>query len=184
MVVDYQQGKIYKVASHLGDLIYIGSTCQKLNERFNKHRSGFKGNILNTVNIVFSAYGVENCKIELMETCPCNSKKELATYEGKHQRENKCVNKAIADRDRKEYQHDTKEKWIQYRVDNKEHIRALKAANYQKNKEHIKQKAKEHYKANREKKIEYQKQYQIDNAEKVKKYKHEHHKKTKLNLIT
>jgi len=182
MVVDYQQGKIYKVCSQLGDLIYIGSTCQKLNERFRQHRAGFKANKQNTVNIVFSAYGVENCKIELMETCPCNNKKELATYEGKHQRENKCVNKAIADRDRKEYWQDYKTTYQVRCKNNKEHIKAVKAAAYQKDKERIKQKAKDHYNANREKKIEYQKQYQIDNAEKIKIYKHEHHKKKKLNI--
>ena len=178
MPVDYQNGQVYKVWSPLGSLINIGSTCQTLKERFRSHRAGYTAKKQHTVNIVFDAYGVENCYIELLEKCPCNSKKELAKYEGKHQRENIhiCTNKAIADRTQKEYLVDTAPKWKQYRADNKEHIQALKKANYEKNKESIKQKARDHYNANKEKKIAYQKAYALEHADEIRIYKAAHHK--------
>ena len=176
MVVDYQQGKIYKVWSPLGDLINIGSTCQPLNIRFNGHKSKYRAKGQHSVNIVFDAYGIENCQIELIELCPCNNKKELFKCEGKHQRLNVCTNKAIADRGRAEYLKDTAEERKQYRVDNKEHIKAVKKAKYQANKELIKQKAREHYNANKERKLAYQKEYALIHKDKIKLYKAAHHK--------
>lgn len=178
MPVDYQKGKIYKIWSPLGELINIGSTCQTLNERFRKHKSEYKTLNQHTVKVLFDAYGVENCYIELIEDYPCNSKKELTACEGKHQKENKHIitNKAIANRTQKEYLKDTADKWKQYREDNKEHYKTLKKIAYEKNKEAIKQKARDHYNANKEKKIAYQKAYALEHADEIKIYKASYYK--------
>ena len=54
-----------------------------------------------TIFCLFDEYGVENCKIELIENYPRNSRAELHAREGHHQRENECLNKQIAGRDKK-----------------------------------------------------------------------------------
>ena len=71
--MNYKNGKIYKIESHLGDKIYIGSTTkQYLSQRFVNHRSDFKmwqnEKIPRRVNsfILFEEYGVENCEIVLI----------------------------------------------------------------------------------------------------------------------
>ena len=48
----------------------------------------------------FDEYGVDNCKIELVEYCKCDAKDEL--QEGECIREPDCENKTIAGRSRKE----------------------------------------------------------------------------------
>lgn len=55
--------------------------------------------------------GVDNFYIELIEQCPCNSKEELRSVEGKHIREIGTLNKQIAGRTQKEYYEDNKEEW-------------------------------------------------------------------------
>ncbi len=42
-MVNYENGKIYKIESHLGDKLYIGSTTkQYLSQRMDKHRTDYK----------------------------------------------------------------------------------------------------------------------------------------------
>ena len=79
----YDNGKIYKIESDLGDLIYIGSTTkERLSSRLaqhvyvyrNKPKDGAlkKGKSPNyTSTILFDKYGVENCKIILIENYSC-----------------------------------------------------------------------------------------------------------------
>ena len=107
----YEKGKIYKVVDIGYNKMYIGSTIESLSKRMERHRSKYKdylrGDGDNTrVYWLFDEFGVENCKIELIENYPCNSKEELEAQEGKHQRDNKCINKVIAGRTVKEYKKD------------------------------------------------------------------------------
>ena len=62
-----------------------------------------------TVFNIFDEYGPDNCKIELVELYPCNSKMELEKQEGRYIKENHCVNKHIAGRTNIEYYNDNKE---------------------------------------------------------------------------
>ena len=55
---------------------------------------------------MFDEFGVENCKIELVEQFPCSNKDELNKREGYHIRREKCVNKFVAGRT----QH---ERWVE-----------------------------------------------------------------------
>ena len=83
----YQNGKVYKIIAP-DDTFYIGSTIQSLNERFGAHKYVFKSskngkNIRGTtVFKLFEKYGVEECRIELIEAYPCNSKRDLERREG------------------------------------------------------------------------------------------------------
>ena len=144
--MDYQKGKIYKIESHLGPKIYIGSTTkQYLSQRMEKHRSGYNrwkqeksSNV--TAYKLFEEYGIDNCQIVLLELYPCNSKDELNAKESNFIRTLECVNKVIPDRTMQEYRDDNKEK---IKDDNKIY--------YQKNKIEIIEKVKLYRQENIEK---------------------------------
>ena len=67
--MNYQNTKIYKIESHIGDKIYIGSTTKKyLSQRMDKHRYDYKEWKKNRKSktmsyLLFDEYGVENCFI-------------------------------------------------------------------------------------------------------------------------
>ena len=61
---DYSTGKIYKIINPQNETIYIGSTTQKLSQRFCRHDHKDNGN-----------------KIILIENYPCNSREELVKKE-------------------------------------------------------------------------------------------------------
>ena len=109
-MTNYNEGKIYKIESHLGDMIYIGSTTLKyLCDRMAGHRYYYKKSMTDnsvkqlTSFKVFSEYGVENCKIVLIESYPCKSKDELFAREAFYIRSMNCANKVIPDRKIDEY---------------------------------------------------------------------------------
>ena len=43
-MVNYNNGKIYKIVCDVSDYIYVGSTCQPLNKRWNDKKSRVKNN--------------------------------------------------------------------------------------------------------------------------------------------
>jgi adenylate kinase family enzyme len=89
---DYQKSKIYQIiptCEHEEGDVYIGSTTRLLCERIANHR---KPNNTTKADILFKKYGKENCKIELVETYPCNSREELNKREGEIIRSRMCVN--------------------------------------------------------------------------------------------
>jgi len=105
---NYQNGKIYMIWG--GDDRYYGSTIDTLSRRFGKHTSSSNCKS----RIIFDKYGVKNCKIELVELFPCNSKEELNAREGFYIRNNTCVNRCIAGRTKKEYHEEHKEHINEY----------------------------------------------------------------------
>jgi|WetSurMetagenome_2_1015567.scaffolds.fasta_scaffold00833_16 hypothetical protein len=80
---NYQNGKIYKIMSDRGPNVYIGSTTKTLQSRFIDHKSVFrnKKDHQSSCYIVFNEYGLDNCYIELIEECPCNTIEELRQNE-------------------------------------------------------------------------------------------------------
>jgi hypothetical protein len=119
---DYSKGKIYKIESHLGDKIYIGSTTKEfLSQRMSNHRADYRTktdrvNKASSSMEIFREYGVENCRIVLIENYPCNSKDELISKEASYIRSLPCVNKRIPDRSEQERRSDPicKEKKNEY----------------------------------------------------------------------
>ena len=81
-----------------------------------RHRSNFKKFLRDSKcrhtrsYDLFNEYGVENCKIELIEYFPCDTLQELRRREGEHIKNNECVNKYVAGRTDEEY----KEHYTQY----------------------------------------------------------------------
>ena len=145
--MNYANTKIYKIMSHLGDKIYIGSTTKKhLCERMGNHRYGYKkwkeGKIrkVNSFDI-FEEYGVDNCKIVLLESFACSSKEEKNAKEAHYIQTNVCVNKIIPGRTDEQYYKDNEVKIKEYHKSYREEHRQLysDAAKkyYEKNKETI-----------------------------------------------
>lgn len=150
-MVNYQNGKIYKLWSPSKNLVYIGSTTQPLCKRLVVHLSAYKVYKNDNTKKYYTSFLVLDCedyKIELLEEYACNNKQQLCKKEGEHIKNNECVNKYIAGRTDKEYRIDNVEKAKQYRLDNAE-------------------KAKQYYIDNFDKMSERQKQYKINNREKV-----------------
>ena len=139
-MVNYNNGKIYKIENNVDDMIYIGSTTkQYLSQRMDSHRSNFKrwknGGYHNiSVFEMFDKHGVENCKIVLLQLVNCESKDELLAREAFYIKSLVCVNKVIPLRTRKEYLVDNKEKIKdlnkQYKEENKDKIKVLKKQYY------------------------------------------------------
>ncbi len=107
---DYTKGKIYSIRSYQTDEIYIGSTTQALSMRIGGHRANYKKYLNDKYEYItsFKIIKYDDCYIELIELCSCNSKEELFKKEGEFIRSMKCVNRCIAGRTRKEYHEEHK----------------------------------------------------------------------------
>ena len=112
----YQKGKIYMITDVAYQERYYGSTIEPLTKRMIHHKHKFfhldyeDKPFFRSVNYIFDKFGFENCKIELVENFPCNSKEELTKREGFYIQSNDCVNKHIAGRTKEEYKEQTREK--------------------------------------------------------------------------
>ena len=118
--MDYKNGKIYKLWCLDNDLVYYGSTTQPLHKRLYEHK--MKKNECTSKELFKIS---DNVNIELVENYPCNNRQELGAREGYYIRNNKCVNKNITGRTRKEWTEDHRE-YIdkqnrEYREKTKEH---------------------------------------------------------------
>jgi len=175
--MNYQKGKIYKIESHLGDKIYIGSTTKEyLSQRMTSHRKdynrwklGKRGNVKSFE--LFEEYGIENCKILLLELCPCNSKDELSAKEANYIRTLKCVNKVIPGRTLMQYVEDNKDKILEKQKQYYETHKEQKKQYVEDNKDKIRQ-----YKEDNKDKI---KKYYEENKDKIKEYKCNYYQQTK-----
>jgi hypothetical protein len=93
----YQNGKIYAICSPSINKIYIGSTCDELNRRFQKHK--YQKSMAKNIIDYGDAY------IELIENFSCNNKDELINkeYEIMSLYKDDIINKIVAKHNRKEY---------------------------------------------------------------------------------
>ena len=158
----YSKGQIYKIIDNDYNLCYIGSTCESLSKRFERHKAKYrrvqKGHKMDTTSfVIFDKYGIDNCKIEWIEDYPCDTRKELQSREGYYIERSKCVNRYIAGR--------TREEWLE---EHQEQYKASKAKHYQHNKEQYKDRAKQHRLNNPEHCKEVKRQYQEKNKDKIK----------------
>ena len=143
------KGKIYKIVDNGYNDMYIGSTTKSLSQRMAQHRYNYKSQQNNiTVYKIFDKYGVENCKIELIEEFYYINREYLLKKEGEHIKNNNCINKIIHSRTPIEYMKE-------YREKNKEKIKDDREIND----EYYKNYMKEYRERNKEKIKEYQKEY-------------------------
>ena len=158
-MVNYSNGKIYKIWDNGYNMCYVGSTTQSLSKRLETHRSDYKKHLRGEYNYVsvfevFNEYGVENCKIELVEKFSCNDKEELHAREGQHQQDCVCVNKRVAGRQRQQYREDNKdtlkEKRKEYIEKNRQTIKQTNMKYREENKGKLKEKHKEYYETHKD----------------------------------
>jgi hypothetical protein len=181
--MDYNNGKIYKITDIAYTKMYIGSTTQSLSKRFNAHKSSYKiwteGKHKCSVFSIFDEFGINNCKIELIENYACNSKNELERKEGEHIKNNNCVNKIIVGRTKEEWRENNRDSILknqkEWREANKQKVKEY----YEDNKNNILQNQKKHYEDNKEKILEYQKRYRETNKEKISEKKKEYYEANK-----
>jgi len=94
-MIDYQQGKIYKIECNVTGKVYIGSTCEPiLARRLTKHVGNYKCYLKGTYHYVSSFDILQNGSydIVLIESYPCNSKDELHARERYHTNNIDCIN--------------------------------------------------------------------------------------------
>ena len=121
-MVNYQNGKIYKLKCHTTNQIYIGSTterllCQRLRyhvKDYNRYKLKMK------TSHYYSSYEIlknKNYTITLLEKCPCDSKDELYARERYHIEKNECVNLMIPLRTKHEWKRDKCEEVRKYNTE-------------------------------------------------------------------
>ena len=187
----YINGKIYIITDIGYNKCYYGSTIQTLAQRMTGHRADYKrylnGHKSNVASYkIFDEYGIDNCKIELVELYPCGSKCELEKHEGSYIKSNDCMNKKIAGRSYKEYYEDNKDKAKDYYIDNKDKRKQYLLENKDKISEQKRQyllenkdKIQEYYENNKDKK----KEYEMLNKDKINKKRRERYLRSKAKLL-
>jgi hypothetical protein len=191
---DYSKGKIYKIVVDTDAEYkpYVGSTVQGLAERMGGHRCNYKkwkkgGKNCSSFDL-FDRFGVENCKIILLEEYPCDSIMKLLMKEREWFEKIECCNKVIPYRSveekveyqkeiQKKYRDEHKEERVEYdkiyQQKNKEQIAEQKKIHYEANKEKIAERYKIYYEANKEIRLEKAKIYRESNKEIIDKKKKE-----------
>ena len=160
-MVNYANGKVYKIESSLGDKIYIGSTTKaQLSQRMTAHRCSYKRwkagtqTTITTSFLLFEEYGVENCQIVLLEDCPCESKDQLSAREAHYIRTLACVNKLIPLRTEAEWYQDNRDEILEqrktYREANRAEILEHQKVYREANRTVLNEKQRARYHANRE----------------------------------
>jgi len=108
----YNDSKVYMLYIDGMDEVYIGSTTQTLAKRLACHKSIYEISNANKCEskILFETSYEKNkeVKIKLLEDCYFDTKAELIACERKHIERNKCVNKNIPGRTKKERYHQNK----------------------------------------------------------------------------
>ena len=164
-MIDYSKSKIYKISDINNEMVYIGSTAQKyLCSRMACHRCNFVKNRKQCSSfLIFEKYGMDNCKIELLEVFPCKTKDELLIREGFYIQSMECINKCIAGRTKAEY-----------RATHKDQIKIYYDTYYQKNRQVVLDKCKKYNLAHAEDITNYNIEYRATHKDKIKTYRDDH----------
>jgi hypothetical protein len=184
-MVNYANGKIYKLVSFQTDKVYIGSTCEKLSARKARHISKYKSFLSGRDNYItsFELIKLGDIDIVLLEEFPCENKEQLHKRERYYIDSNNCVNKVLPTRTYKEYCDENKDKLKEYYENNKEDILEKNKAYRALNKDSIKQHKKEYYEQNKNKYKEHQKiPFVCSCGSTVKLWNKSQHLKTQIHL--
>jgi hypothetical protein len=127
---DYQKSKIYKIYSLSNEeLVYFGSTTQRLSQRKAEHIKDSKKEHYNGSSKIIINNG--NWKMELVQDYPCLNRLELETLEGEYIKNNKCINLMIPARTKKQYRDANRDKIREnqkkWRVNNPDYMKNWRA---------------------------------------------------------
>jgi hypothetical protein len=119
---------------------------------------------------IFEEFGVENCKIELIEQCPCENLEQLLKREGEFIRNNFCINKYIVGRSsdeikaqKQKYREEHRETQKIYREEHRDELNEYSKKYREENKDELREKKKKYYEKHKQEK---QKYYE-ENKEKI-----------------
>jgi len=94
-MVNYENGKIYKIVCNKTGILYVGSTCVGLSQRLVEHRASYNrfknGKIINKSSSIKILEGGDY-SIILLEICPCNNKEQLIMKEREWINKIECIN--------------------------------------------------------------------------------------------
>ena len=187
---DYSKGKIYKIVADTDEEYkpYVGSTIQTLSNRMAGHRKDKKNSFSSCK--LFERFGVDKCKIILIEEYPCDTYEQLLSRERYWFDNIECCNKIrpfITKEERIEYEKN-------YNEQHKEEIIVKRKERYEKfkeeiieesrkyreqHKEEIAVKRKEKYEKNKEK---YAEKYKCSCGSIYRKISKSDHEKTKKHI--
>ena len=107
-MVNYQNGKIYKIIDNTNDNIYVGSTCEKkLCRRLQKHKASYNcylnPNIKQGYMRSFDIIKNNDFKIILIEEYSCENKEQLLSREQYWIDNLDCINHNNPIHDKKDY---------------------------------------------------------------------------------
>ena len=127
---NYQNSKIYKIYSLSNEeLVYFGSTTQRLSQRKAEHIKDSKKEHYNGSSKIIINNG--NWKMELIQDYPCLNRLELETLEGEYIKNNKCINLMIPARTKKQYRDANRDKIREnqkkWRANNPDYMKNWKA---------------------------------------------------------
>jgi hypothetical protein len=203
----YQHGKIYKIVDIGYNEQYVGSTTVELSTRMSRHRAKYR-EYNNTKQsfyssfILFDKYGIENCKIELIELYPCESKEELNRREGYWIKHEECVNKYVAGRTKQEYHVDNidciklkkkeyrllnleqeKQRWDKYKQNHHTEHLEYNRNYYIENKKEILEKQKEYRELHKDKISERSKEYRENHKDIISEKKQTYYNNNKEDIL-
>ena len=150
-MVNYQNGKIYKLVNDVDDEIYVGSTCRTLSKRKGDHRSS--SNICPERHVYKHLNGVgwDNVKIVLIENYQCNNKEELFQRERYWIDQLKpTLNKIRPVIDDNEKREQIRKDTAKYRIKHRDKIHERKQKYYETKKDVILESQREYRNANKE----------------------------------
>lgn len=172
-MVNYKDGKIYKITNTVDDAVYVGSTSrQRLCQRWQDHMCSFRDEQHKNMKLYkhMHAIGTEHFSIELIELYPCESKDALHAREGYWIRQLAAqLNSYIAGRTPAQYYQDNKghvlEHAHQYYEANKEKRNEYSSKYYETHKETVNERGRKYKAANKEKINERNCKYKAANKE-------------------
>lgn len=172
---DYSKGVIYVIKNIVNDKMYVGSTIQDIQVRFNKHKADINSKKGRTIQlyIAIRELGKDKFFIEEVEKYPCNNKIDLTAREGYWIKSldtyKNGYNQLINGRTKKEHYEDNKEDINAKRrdkyVQDKDKIQSLNRLSYQKYKDKRAEQSKIYQEKNKEKIAERTKLYREKNKE-------------------
>jgi hypothetical protein len=182
IMVNYKDGKIYRLVCNNKGNQYIGSTTQSLSQRLGGHKADYKRFLEGKTTLQISSFNIlseKNFEMILIEEFPCENKNQLERRERYFMETMECVNMRKPAQTREEMieynkqyrQQENKEERKEYAKlyweENKEEIKEKHKQYRQENKEKIKESSKQYYEENKDKRKEYQERYWEENKEKI-----------------
>lgn len=107
-MVNYQNGKIYRIVCNVTGKQYIGSTVSTLSTRLSQHKNSLIKTCSSREVLISDDYN-----IVLIEDYPCDRKEQLLQRERYYIEIMDCVNKKIPTRTKEEWYQDNKERLLE-----------------------------------------------------------------------